>query len=414
MVEPGRVARGQVVEGKYQLVALVAKGEHGELWRGELRGAGGFARPVAIKVVPEERVRERLDAARFLARVRRSAVLDHANIVQVNDFARDRAGHYHIVMPWVDGLSLRELVRGIERLGLRTPWPVAVAIGVGVLRGLASAHAHVDVDGDPDPVLHGELSPDRILIGINGIARLGGYGLLGATRAGQAAAADVRGYQAPEVAQHAAWYVAADVFGVGAVLWEALAGRPPFGDARAADGFRAGTATLPSLGRVRPGLPSRLVAAIDRAVGRRAVDRFATADDMAGELAALLAGVGWQRGPQADLGGAVCEARAALGRASPGSDSADLFEIAPADIIGVVEVPEGHPGNPILLNHLAAEPLSDDDLLAVDDGVVVGEVVDSDAETGDYPVAAPDADEPIELVVRAGARAATPAQGAQV
>jgi serine/threonine-protein kinase len=365
MLEPEHVASGHVIDGKYELVSLVAQGEHGELWRGELHGADEFVRPVAVKVVPASRLGDRAGIERFLTHVRRSTALDHPNIVQVQDLALDPGAHYHVVSEWVDGVSMRELSGGLEQLVMPMPWPIAVAIGVGVLRGLSWAHQQVDLDGESDPVRHGAVTPDRMLVGVNGIAKIGGFAMLGATRK-ELTASDVCLYQAPEVGLRVPWNETADVFGVGAVLWEALAGVSPFeGDMDRVVAFHAGEITLPSLAKMRSGLPSRLVTVLDRALAYCPDDRFASADAMAAELASLLGGVDWRRGSQNDLGDAVREVRVALGRAPRSTPSEAIREVTNSDIIRVV--PEGEPEHPILLTRLAATPLTDEDLVAVSD-----------------------------------------------
>lgn len=365
MLGPERVASGHVIDGKYELVSLVAEGDRGELWRGELHGVDDFVRPVAVKVVPASILGDRAGIERFLTHVRRSTALDHPNIVQVQDLSLDPGAHYHVVSEWVDGVSMRELNGGLERLVMPMPWPIAVAIGVGVLRGLSWGHQQVDIDGESDPVRHGAVTPDRILVGMNGVAKVGGFAMLGATRNGLTAS-DVCLYQAPEVALRVPWNETADVFGVGAVLWEALAGVSPFeGDVDRAVAFHAGEITLPSLASMRSGLPPRLVAALDRALAYCPDDRFISADAMAAELAKLLTGVNWRRGSQADLGDAVREVRIALGRSPRGTPTEAIREVTNSDIIRVV--PEGEPEHPILLTRLAATPLSDEDLVPVGD-----------------------------------------------
>jgi serine/threonine protein kinase len=323
MSDAGRLARGQVIDEKYELVAPVSRGPRGELWRGVRRGAGGFARPVAIKVVPSDRLARTRDVARFLGRARLAAELRHPNIVQIEDLCRDPVGRYHLVMEWVDGVSFRDFLRGLDRIDIPVSWPLVVSIGVGVLRGLAAAHSRTDPDGTFAPVLHSELTPERVLVGVNGVGKVSGFGMLGAASRPDR----VIGYQAPEIVLRRDAWEPSDVFSVGAMLWEALVGLPLFtGDVERANAFHAGRLQLPSLAAARPTLPERLTAAIDRALSHCPDHRFTTADELAAELTPLLAGLRWKDSPQAELGRHVLDARTALIRKVRGTDPDALFD----------------------------------------------------------------------------------------
>jgi serine/threonine-protein kinase len=311
--------RGRTIGGKYHVVESVR-----DRWRGEVRGAGGFKRSVAIQSITED----------VLPALCAIAEVQHPNVVQVLDACEDGDDLYAI-LEWVDAISLGELCSAVRQLGMHTPWPVVAAIGVGALRGLAAAHEH--------DILHGGLSVDSILLDTRGISKLGDFGVDAP-----------QPFEAPEVALHVDRTAQTDLFAIGAALWEALADAPPFGgDRDHITGFQAGEVELPKLARVRRDVPPRLCAAIERALAFATIDRFATADDMVRELAPLLAEVPWRKNPQADLGRAVVEARTVFSRS----------ELLIPDELE--EVSEGEPENPILLTRLAAEPLSDDDLMGV-------------------------------------------------
>lgn len=331
--------RGQLVHGRYRLIELVdydgARG--GALWRGEVRGAAGFAREVAVRsIVPPS-------AERVASAIARSPL--HPNVVQVVDVCADDTGAHHVVMDWVDGVTLGELSDGVQRLRLPMPWQLVAAIGVGALRGLAAGHGRVGPTGAPAPLLHGHVSPRSVLLGRNGVVKLTPF----AMPAGDAAAhlddairvGAEQPYLAPELTSGWRPSVASDLYAVGATLWSALVGAPP--DPRDVFG---------SLAAHRPDAPARLRDALRRAIEPAPGDRFAAAEDMARELRADLAAVRWLHGAEADLGAAVAEALDALawGR---------RFPRAPTP-------PAGAATNPILLTRRAAEPVADDDLVSIE------------------------------------------------
>lgn len=328
MYDRERIARGMGIKDRYELVALVARGTRGELWRGARCGAGGFARPVAIKIISPDCVGDPIAIAQFFGRARISAELRHPNIVQIEDLYRDRSRSYHLVMEWVDGISLRNYLDNLDRVGAPPSWDAVAAIGLSVLKGLSAAHSRVDQDGTWTPVLHGELTPDRILIGVDGVAKVTGFGMLGAPNPVDR----IIGYQAPEAALGTDPGEAADIFSVGAMLWEAVVGRPLFGgDATRPAAFHAGRWMPPSLATVRPDLPERLALIIDRALAHCADHRFTTADEMVVELEQLL-GPSWSSA-RVELERSVAVAQSASSPERRSSDSQSALEVSESDII---------------------------------------------------------------------------------
>jgi len=249
-------------------------------------------RKVALKVldpggpvVPE-------DTARFATEARAVARLDHPAIVAVHDAGAER-GRPYLVMELVAGEALS------ARLARRGPLePVAAA---ALVRDLARAVAHAHERG----VLHRDLKPGNVLLDAEGRPRLTDFGLArvagpwrGLTRTG-----DVLGtpaYMAPEQAlgHHRAVDARTDLYGLGAILYEALTGRPPF----AGDSFVEVVqkvvetrATAPSV--LRPGLDPALEAVCARAMAKTPADRPASAADLAAELEAWIAGRAGARRP---------------------------------------------------------------------------------------------------------------------
>ncbi len=324
---------GRVLEATCELVELVefvADRDRTSLWRGVVRGAEGFARPVAVRKLASS------SAARQAAL--RGATVDHANIVRVHDVSRDEDDNLYLVMDWVDGVGLDDFVRGIRLLGLRAPWPLLAGVGVAALHGLAAAHGHaaarrpLGADPAPAPLLHGHLSPRSILLDRHGGVRLTPIGLVD----GDGGHAALSPYAAPEVRLGAPASVASELYAMGAILWEALTGAVP------------GPGS-PRLERLRADVPPRLCEAIQRAVATAPRRRFVSADAMAVELASVLDHIVWLHGPQTDLGDAVVEVMAALAwhPHEPPTHTGDVVvHLSPAALtrpIGVEPIPDDAP-----------------------------------------------------------------------
>ena len=188
------------------------------------------------------------------------ADLHHPNIVQVHDFGRDMDGGYYIVMEWVEGLNFANYIDAYKRAGELPPWHLCLGICIEVLRALSAAHDHKDEAGRPAPVIHRDVTPANILIGINGNVKLTDFGLAHAMdRPGTTEPGMVKGkiaYVPPEVLKGARPDPRTDLYGLGVVLWEALTARRLFGGEKMNDldiAMRVLKLEIPPLSQVCPG-----------------------------------------------------------------------------------------------------------------------------------------------------------------
>ena len=279
---------------KYEAVTPIGRGGMASVWLGYTHGEAGFRRKVGIKRVLRHLHEDEKFAAMFVEEARVVAELNHPNIVQVHDFGRDNEGGYFIIMEWVEGVNLADYVHAYTRADQPTPWPLVAAISIEVLRALSSAHARTEPSGRPVPVIHRDVTPSNILIGNNGVVKLTDFGL---ARAGDRPRTTdpgiVKGkvaYLAPELFQDAKPEPRCDIYSLGVVLWEALAGRRMFDttltDVKLALAILEGK--IPPLASVRPELPEALLAIVAQATARQARDRYARASEMVDALAGLL------------------------------------------------------------------------------------------------------------------------------
>ena len=311
---------GSIIGGRYQLVASMNEGGLSTVWQGVARSSEVFARPVAIKVMKPELSRvEGPYLAMLVEEARIGARLQHANLVQVLDFITEAtvAGPvYCLVMEWIDGMNLKELLRVEQDLERPLPWPVVATVGLRVLRGLAAAHEYRLADRTPAPVIHRDVSPQNILLALNGDVKLADFGMARARdRISELTAPGfVKGtlsYMAPEILKGEPATPLSDLFSLSVTLWEALAGERLFharSDAEVVDRIRR--CDVPLLAGKRKDVPGRLAAAIHKALAGEPSARFPSARYMANELNAVLRDTDWGDG-DGIVANAVAQARAA-------------------------------------------------------------------------------------------------------
>lgn len=319
---------GRFVGGKYELGEVAGEGGMAIVYRAMMHGAAGFTRPVAVKKIKAEYRAVKNYIAMFVEEARVGSELAHPNIVQVFDFCTDEEGAYYLVMEWVEGIDLGSFVRSFRERELATHWPLVTAIGIGALRGLAAAHERRRADGSAAPVVHRDVSPHNVLLGVNGTVKITDFGLARARdRAfSLTAPGTVKGklsYLSPEITAGKPATTSTDVFAMGCVLWESLAGQRLFeadSDMEVFQMIRQGK--IKPLGAARPDLPPRLVDAVHRALAIRPEERFPTARAMAVELAECLRSDEVSLDAQTLLGTSVARARDALGMREASEDQA--------------------------------------------------------------------------------------------
>jgi eukaryotic-like serine/threonine-protein kinase len=214
--------------GRYRLYGPIASGGMATVHFGRLIGEVGFSRTVAIKRVHPKRldrpemVTGLVDEARLVSRIQ------HPNVVPTLDvFVAN--GEVFVVMEYVVGETLSKLLRGYIDRQEPVPCPIALSVGVGMLRGLHAAHEAASELGKPLEIVHRDVSPQNLMVGVDGLARVLDFGIAKATvRLSSTMSGQVKGkfrYMAPEQVRGERVTRRADVFAAGIVLWEALAGR---------------------------------------------------------------------------------------------------------------------------------------------------------------------------------------------
>ena len=273
---------------RYELVAEIASGGMATVFLARLSGVGGFQRFVAIKRLHPHLANEDEFVQMFLDEARLAAGIHHPNVVPILEVGASPRGYY-LVMEYVEGDTLARLLARAATAGESVPTNIALRAIVDMLAGLHAAHELNDDQGKPCDLVHRDVSPQNVLVGVDGIARITDFGVahaasrLGGTKAGQ-----LKGkiaYMAPEQAAGENLDRRADVFAAGIVLWEALAGRRLFKAANeAATISRILNEPITSPAKFNPLLNEELVEVCMHALARDRDKRFATAAQFADAL----------------------------------------------------------------------------------------------------------------------------------
>lgn len=269
---------GEVIADRYELEELVGSGGMSSVFRAHDRLLDRY---VALKVLHEHFADDDESVERFRREARSVAQLSHPHIVTVIDRG-EADGRQFIVFEYVDGENLKQLAGRSGALPIRR----AVEIAVAVADGLAFAHAN--------GLVHRDVKPQNVLLNGEGEVKVTDFGIArsievdrGVTQTGTVLGTS--SYISPEQAGGKPVSPATDVYSLGVVLWELLTGDVPFpGENFVAVALRHINEIPPSLADVRPDVPPRLAAAVDRALAKDPGRRFPTMEAFAAELRSCL------------------------------------------------------------------------------------------------------------------------------
>ena len=272
-----------------QLMPL-GRGGMGTTYLGCAKGAGGFERLIAIKRL-HDHLQEDVEACtRLLAEAELAGCVHHANVVAVQHVDRDSQGAF-LVLDYIDGGSLKELMRAAHPG--KIPERIVLRLFLDCLAGLFAIHTTTDHRGEPLHILHRDISPDNILVGLDGMARLTDFGIARSRRRPALTAPSQlvgkMAFMAPEYVDRGQLGPALDVYSMGVTLWMLLVGRNPWVGLEEAQLL----AILLTLG-VPPvpedaGVSARLSEVVAKACHRNAEERYQTAPELSRAIEALSA-----------------------------------------------------------------------------------------------------------------------------
>jgi len=274
--------------GRYTLFCELAAGGMATVYLGRASGAVGFGRTVAVKRLHPHLARDPELVSRFVDEARLVARVHHPNVVPTLDVvAQD--GEIFLVLEYVKGESLAGLLRTSVLNATMIPVPVALSVMTGVLNGLHAAHEARDEKGEPLHIVHRDISPQNVMVGVDGIARVLDFGvakavnrMYGTTRDGQ-----LKGkvpYMPPEQISGSATRQT-DVYSAGVVLWETLACRGLFrydNELQLLQAVLSEEIAPPST--FNPRVPAEVDRITMKALARDPAQRYASAHQMAEDI----------------------------------------------------------------------------------------------------------------------------------
>lgn len=289
---PEELQRGSRL-GPYELLLRVGRGGMATVWVARERGPTRQQdRLVAVKAILADLAAEQDFVRMFLDEGRIVRAIRHENVVDVYEVAEDR-GVTYMAMEWVEGDSLHAV---ISEAGRRRPVPAEMAVRIiaDAAAGLHAAHELKDEQGQSMDVVHRDISPHNILIGVDGMIKIVDFGVARAMgRASEATSAGQLkgkfGYMSPEQAMAKRVDRRADVFALGIVLFELTTGRRLFrGEHDAETLHLVVSGKIPAPTSFDPNYPKALEAIVLRALERDLDKRFQTALELQQELTAFL------------------------------------------------------------------------------------------------------------------------------
>jgi serine/threonine-protein kinase len=270
--------------GNYEPLMELASGGMARVYAARQVGAGGFERMVVIKRVHQHLLTSREFRDMFCDEARIASLIHHPNVVPVIDVL-EWEGELLLVMEYVDSTSLSTVLKAVRANGQRLSPAIAVRIVADTLSGLHAAHEVVDMRGVRMDLVHRDVSPQNILVALDGSSRLIDFGVAKARhRITHTRSGSLKGkyaYMSPEQMKSLPVDRRADIFSTGAVLLEALTGTAVFRGETEFDTMRMIVEEpIPNPSSMAPGVPVELDAVVQKALERDPERRYQSAAEM--------------------------------------------------------------------------------------------------------------------------------------
>ncbi len=272
----------------YEIIRKLSEGGMGIVYEAEQRGARGFIKRVAIKVVRQNFANQQTFIDNFIGEAKLVADLIHTNIVQTYHLGEAR-GIFFIAMELIRGVNLEQFSLLLTQKKQTLPTELAVFITSRIARGLAYAHAKTDKDGKPLGIVHRDVSFKNILIAHEGDVKLTDFGIAKAKgflidQEGEVVAGKAD-YMSPEQADFQITDKRSDIFSAGVVLGHLLLGRNVFkGETAEQSRDRVLKMSIPDFRSLDVRIDDRLNQILHRALARKLDERYPNADELLYDL----------------------------------------------------------------------------------------------------------------------------------
>jgi serine/threonine protein kinase len=284
--EREKAMAGMTRIGPYLLTKKIAQGGMAELFLADYLREDGFRKTVAVKKVLPHLADNRDFIDMFIREARLAALLQHPNVVQIADFGKIQNA-YFIAMEYVEGKNLAEIM-GFLKKGL--PVDMAVFLILKVSNGLQYSHARKDdKTGTPLNIVHRDISPQNILVSLNGEVKISDFGISKATSEPSLTQAGVikgkLSYLSPEQAMGQAVNHQIDIYALGLVFYEILSGTRLYRFANDIEAIRTiPKMTIPPIITKRPEIPQGLNDIVMKCLEKSPVKRYQTAQELRDDL----------------------------------------------------------------------------------------------------------------------------------
>ncbi len=283
---PTRLAR-------FRLVKPLASGGMARLFIGDdPKGTTPLERRVVVKLIHEHLASQDAFVRMFVDEAHLCMAMNHRNVVKVKELHQE-GSRIFMVLEYVDGTDLARMLGALRKMGQHLDPALAAYVAYCLLRGLNHAHNAKDEAGHLLAVVHRDVSPSNVLISRAGEVKVADFGVAKAMgRMTHSAPGELKGkfcYMPPELVSNGTCDQRGDIFGVGVVLWESLAGRRLFDGANEVQAMGAVLKQpVEAPASFRPDVTHPLSAIVMKALERRPERRFQTAQEMSEALAGFL------------------------------------------------------------------------------------------------------------------------------
>ena len=299
--------------GRYRLLERLGQGGMAEVFKAKSYGVEGFEKVVVIKRILPELAKSKEFVDLFVHEAKLAVRLSHANIVQVFDLGiaplgdaaapgeakkNGDAGAYYMAMEYVHGFDLATLLARVRKSQIPLPIDMCVFIAAEVAKGLDHAHRRRDEQLRALNIVHRDVSPQNVLLSLEGEVKVTDFGIakargvLEAQDAGDTKTRKLQGkfgYMSPEQARGDNVDARSDLFSLGVILYECVAGVNPFSAPTTFETLRRVQACeFPPVELLRPEVPAELVAIMATAMARDPANRYQDAGKMYEALVAFL------------------------------------------------------------------------------------------------------------------------------